>query len=949
MKASSANNKVDLLNILLECSSSHQQRHLLQQYKSQIDRHLISKLKQIADQLESISEEPHDRDFFAVKKDDRQFTWAKIQHILGLIYRYHGKITSDNLEIAIDYYRKALTQFTFDIFPEDWATVQNDLGNAIRSRETGEKKKNIEQAIKHYKNALIVRQKGKYLQRWSDTQYNLGVAYAKLSNLEGNHWQDAITCFKNSLEDDSENNPILKAEIYNAIAVLYQDNKNENYSYNLEQAIEYHQQALEIYQQQRLIKQTASIYDGLGNAYRELSKTENQLKNNLELARQAYEKALQIYNRQDNPVDWAVCQHDLGLVLRELGRIQEAIDRFQLALEIFTPTAFPVECFRVAKNLGRLAFETELWKIAITGFELTVKALEVKQKRDSDQNYQDIDEQTILPFYTYLSEADIFDGQLPKAIETIERSRSRYLTELTAVHKHYESSNLPPKLEKALKQYEKIQEQIYKLQRQYQSRLSSDDDNISSQYRSSRKITREENQPPSLAKLKELEKDIKDLQAQRQEYYQELQFFDRVLAEQIEIPFNDLKQLQQLIKKPTKAILSFYSGLKTTYIFILRQDSIDCHECPNQSRQELQSWLTEQWYQPYLDNRYQREVWIEQMESKLTQLAQRLALEKLVDNHLQGLEELILVPHLLLHQIPFTALPLNNSHSPETSYFGDRFTLRLIPSYQILSFCQQRSILESSLVYGMVIDTQNNLEGADLEGNLISWLHQIPSNFCLEGKQATIEKLRYLLQQEKIQGLLSSHHACFNSENPLESSLELSNGQKITLRDLLTLNWRMPELHEVFLSCCETGLGLPISTNTDDVLTLAGGFLCSGARTVISSLWVVEDGTTTLLSFFYHLARRDGLSRAEALKKAQQRLRGLSETDLVEAKNKRKEARRAMESANSQGNREATEFYQQEHRMWNIFVTLLRQFIRDSRSYPISHPFYWSAFTCQGL
>ncbi|MGK7877991.1 MAG: hypothetical protein AB4426_33190 [Xenococcaceae cyanobacterium] len=45
----------------------------------------------------------------------------------------------------------------------------------------------------------------------------------------------------------------------------------------------------------------------------------------------------------------------------------------------------------------------------------------------------------------------------------------------------------------------------------------------------------------------------------------------------------------------------------------------------------------------------------------------------------------------------------------------------------------------------------------------------------------------------------------------------MADGQ-ITLAELLSLGWRMPELNEVFLSCCETGLGLPAPT--DDLLTL---------------------------------------------------------------------------------------------------------------------------------
>ena len=42
------------------------------------------------------------------------------------------------------------------------------------------------------------------------------------------------------------------------------------------------------------------------------------------------------------------------------------------------------------------------------------------------------------------------------------------------------------------------------------------------------------------------------------------------------------------------------------------------------------------------------------------ELSQRLQLQYLVTTHLKDIEELIIIPHLYLHQIPFTALPIAN-------------------------------------------------------------------------------------------------------------------------------------------------------------------------------------------------------------------------------------------------------------------------------------------------
>jgi CHAT domain-containing protein len=87
------------------------------------------------------------------------------------------------------------------------------------------------------------------------------------------------------------------------------------------------------------------------------------------------------------------------------------------------------------------------------------------------------------------------------------------------------------------------------------------------------------------------------------------------------------------------------------------------------------------------------------------------------------LKELILVPHLLLHQIPFAALPVQH---PEYRYLGDKFLIRYTPSCQVLEFCKQRGEVTENLTYGTVEDATNDLPFASFEGEQIAQLYQIP-------------------------------------------------------------------------------------------------------------------------------------------------------------------------------------------------------------------------------
>ena len=153
------------------------------------------------------------------------------------------------------------------------------------------------------------------------------------------------------------------------------------------------------------------------------------------------------------------------------------------------------------------------------------------------------------------------------------------------------------------------------------------------------------------------------------------------------------------------------------------------------------------------------------------------------------------------------------------------------------------------LNYGTVENPDGTLPGASYEGEKIAKIYNIPDDNRLKGReQGTVKKYRKLL--EKVQVFHSSHHASSRLDSPLESKLILADGT-ITLGQIMTPGWRLPQLSDIFLSCCETNLG--VAQATDDILTLSTGFLCAGARSVVSTLWAVNDLATALFSIFYYL------------------------------------------------------------------------------------------------
>jgi CHAT domain-containing protein len=173
---------------------------------------------------------------------------------------------------------------------------------------------------------------------------------------------------------------------------------------------------------------------------------------------------------------------------------------------------------------------------------------------------------------------------------------------------------------------------------------------------------------------------------------------------------------------------------------------------------------------------------------------------------------------------------------------------------------------------GIVENATGDLICAGYECETLATMHQVDKNSRLQYQQATIGNYQNLLNQ--VQVLHSSHHASADLNNSLESKLHLFDGD-INLGRVFT--WRFTNLAEVFLSCCETNL--TFTQITDDPLSIASGFLCAGARNVVSTLWAVDDLATALFCILYYQEKQHN-SRSQALQKAQFKLRNLTGDEL---------------------------------------------------------------------
>jgi CHAT domain-containing protein len=199
----------------------------------------------------------------------------------------------------------------------------------------------------------------------------------------------------------------------------------------------------------------------------------------------------------------------------------------------------------------------------------------------------------------------------------------------------------------------------------------------------------------------------------------------------------------------------------------------------------------------------------------------------------------------------------------------------------------------------------------------------------LSGRAATLQVVKEAIAEAEY--IHFSCHAQVDHENPLASGLMLAPQEPGGLASKLTLgevfeSVHVPRARLVVMSACETGLTKPDRFH-DEYVSLTGGFLYAGARTVISTLWRIPDLTAWFLMRSMYSVLRDGSTIRAALSRAQNELRALSLT----------QARDLVAEAASQ---------QEDPRMR---TAMLEEGARLCGEYPFASPYWWAGFTVNGL
>jgi CHAT domain-containing protein/tetratricopeptide (TPR) repeat protein len=287
--------------------------------------------------------------------------WAQTQNNLANVYRERIRgDRAENIEQAIRYCTAALSVYTPQAFPQDWAQTQNNLANVYRERIRGDRAENIEQAIRYCTAALSVYTPQAFPQDWARTQNNLANVYRdRIRGDRAENIEQAIRYYAAALSVYTPQAfPQDWAMTQNNLGLAYTDRIRGDSAENIEQAIRYCTAALSVYTREAFPQNWAMTQNNLGVAYRDRIRGDRA--ENIEQAIRYYTAALEVRTREAFPQDWARTQNNLVVVYRErikgdrAENLEQAIRYCTAALEFYTPQAFPQDWARTQNNLANV-------------------------------------------------------------------------------------------------------------------------------------------------------------------------------------------------------------------------------------------------------------------------------------------------------------------------------------------------------------------------------------------------------------------------------------------------------------------------------------------------------------------------------------------------------------------------------------------------------------------
>lgn len=823
--------------------------------------------------------------------------WGDIHHNLGIAYhrRIQGNL-SENQEHAIAAYEQALKVRTVNAAPHDRVLTQMDLGNALLERTAGERAENIELAIEAYSSAAALSIQNGYKIDWARLQYDLSNAYlVRIHGLREENIQKSIKAGCSALTVlTREHFPDDWGNIQQNLGNAYREYARAGHPEEIERAIEAYSAALSVRSpewpehRERSVADWVMTMDSLAGAYAE--RVTGDPAANQEKSIQLMEEAARMDLRELAPRTYVRFLVNLGSAYRDRqsGVVEQnrekAVKVFKTAIEFATQQHCYEELSRAVLRLSLLRGQKGEWEQAYQ--ELTSASRVLDQAYASSITNIGKEAQAESNWYLYqmLSEACLHISRPREALAHAEEGRSRVLRDELAMlpiplpasaprallNKEQELLDKVRELDLAIRNTGNIEQRKVFVQEAEQARMQLE--NIWSQIA----------QNPD---------GIEYVSLRRGEGFS----------------WEQLQNWLQSQNQPT-ALVEYVDLHERLVAFVVRA-GVDQPQIVNlpilpAELLELCSTYTE-------GLRDLKAV----PPGTMSQVSRELG-HRLIDPlwpYLNEVKAVCLVPDGLLHFIPLHAL------EHEGPSLLEAMSVRYVPSATVAMRSSRSQTIGPTAGEAFIAgNPSGDLPFAEVEATAIA--RQLGTE-AIVGKTLSMQYVMKELQRTTVAHIAA--HAYFDANDPFSSGIILADGKILQARDAMK---KQLHLNLLVLSACSTGMQM---ANAGNSLTgFARAFFYAGVRSLVLTLWPVNDLSTMLLMNEFYLGLNQGLAVEDALRRAQLWLRNATAGEISSWFRQEK----------ARSNEARIVSYERASSIWRSFVAL------DPEERPFRHPHYWAPF-----
>jgi CHAT domain-containing protein len=512
-----------------------------------------------------------------------------------------------------------------------------------------------------------------------------------------------------------------------------------------------------------------------------------------------------------------------------------AIENFQKALALAEKQQQSEGINSASLGIAAVLRQTGKAAEAIPYYEKAIQQTESTRSFLQSENYRQSFFEGSLSAYSGMIEALSESGKLDEAFSFSGRARSRAFLDLLG-----SKAQLSRVKSGLLGEERALQERIAAIR----ARLSDEDDGDVDRAR--------------------LLKELSEAERAYGAFLSKVRKEDKEQASLMTVEPLGLKEVQELLD-PGASLVEFFVTAKEVFAWIVEREKLQFQrvELPKEKLSGLVNTLRKSIFT--LGERDQF--------NETSAVLHKQLIEPLLP-HITG-KELIIVPHDVLHYLPFHALVGSDGR-----YLIEKFPIYYLSSASLLQFVKEKRKAggEKVLAFGNpdLGDPEKNLEHAELEAQEVQAIY--PEASVLLRKDASEEKSKSLSPAHDI--LHFATHAELNENDPLSSAVLLAKEGKedgrLEVREIFGMELKATL---VVLSGCDTGLG-KLSTG-DELVGLTRAFIYAGTPSVVASLWSVDDSSTAqLMASFYGNLKT--MSKVEALRQAQLELiRGEGRSDML--------------------------------------------------------------------